>query len=557
MEDRMACILLVYGNPAITAAPVPPYGMERVAQAFRMAGCTVHLDAPFIEEDPAAHLQQRIASLQPDLIGFSVRNIDDTLIVRGTEGSGDLDTSFYLDDVRRLTDVAVAAVGPERVMAGGAAVGAGPEAVLDFLGLTWGISGPAEDLCWRMGRSLAETGTLEIPSDPRVIRLGESASVRERGFAAAWRPPPGPTPRMGGFIALAKARGTRVPVQIAHGCDRRCVFCVEARTTGFQVFPRSPDEIFAEIHALYQAGVRRFWLTASELNVPDESHGIAVLQRLAGLPIDLRVYIQPAPVSHALLDALENAGIDPGGISFEFGHLADSILRAGGGPANLVHIERLIALWRERGYGSLGGSALFGAHWLETEETLAEAIANARRFDDMLPEGFGLAFAAGGRLYPETALADWVAANREAAAPHLYGDDDPTFVRPVVFCKPASPRALLQMLNEAFRGTKGAIGPMNTEAPAAPSRLLAEQHLNRGLWRLQQGQPAEAATCLEHALASEPRHPETLRQLALVRANHLGDRDGAVSALQALQQVLPPSDPGQAEIQAALRVLGA
>ena len=30
-------VLLVYANPAITATPVVPYGMERIAHALRLA----------------------------------------------------------------------------------------------------------------------------------------------------------------------------------------------------------------------------------------------------------------------------------------------------------------------------------------------------------------------------------------------------------------------------------------------------------------------------------------------------------------------------------------
>ena len=49
-------ILLVYANPAITATPVAPYGAERVAHAFRIAGCDARVIAPWLELRPAAAL---------------------------------------------------------------------------------------------------------------------------------------------------------------------------------------------------------------------------------------------------------------------------------------------------------------------------------------------------------------------------------------------------------------------------------------------------------------------------------------------------------------------
>ena len=59
-------VLLVYANPAITATPVPPYGMEKVAQAFRLAGCEAIMLAPFIETDPLATLAEALG----DLLGW-------------------------------------------------------------------------------------------------------------------------------------------------------------------------------------------------------------------------------------------------------------------------------------------------------------------------------------------------------------------------------------------------------------------------------------------------------------------------------------------------------
>lgn len=553
---RAPRILLAYANPAITTSPVPPYGMERIAQAFTLAGCRTEMIAPFIEEDAVAAMREAIDAFRPDLIGFSVRNIDDTLIVRGLDGEGDLDTTFYLDDVKAIVEVAVQALGTERVMAGGAAVGAGPEAVLRYLGLTWGISGPAEDLCWRLGRALATGQGVVLPDDPRVIRP-DAPVERPRGFGKAWRPPPGPTPRMGPYLALTVARGSRVPVQIAHGCDRRCTFCVEARTTGFSIVSRPVDDIVAEIAALRRVGVRKFWLTTSELNAPNERHALQVLDRLREHPADYRVYLQAAPCSDALLDALEGIGVDPTGLNFEFGHLSDTLLRAGAGPANRAQIDALAERFLKRGYRQLGGSMLFGAHWLETWDTVDEAIEAIRELDAAFPDGLGLAYASGGRLYPETALADWVATHREQAAPHLYGDDDPTFVRPVVFSKPASPRALLKYVVDALGETRGPIAPMNTETPMSAQALQAEQWVNRGIWRQHEGRLEDAATCFQEATRRVPEHLEALRQLALLQANHLGRPEEAVETLRRLKAALPTGDARAVEVDGALRALGA
>lgn len=557
-----ARVLLVYANPAITSSPVPPYGMERVAHSFALAGCEVRQIAPFIEADPLAALDDALA-WRPDLVGFSVRNIDDALVVRSELGPGDIDTCFYLDQVRPLVALARERVGGARVCVGGAALSSGPLPVLNYLGADWGISGPADDLCRTIGAALAAGEGLVLPEDPRVVQVHprlesprsrppHQSPPRPRGFARAFRQPAGPTPRDRAYLHLTQARGGRVPLSVSSGCDRRCTFCVEARFTGQQVFARDPDEVLQEIHALQAAGATRFWLATSELNVPTAAHARAVLQRLAGLDLDLQVFLQVAPVDDALLDALLDAGVDPSGISYEFGHFDDRVLRAGGGPANRAAIDALVERYLRRGHPMLSGSVLLGAHWLETEETLSGALDYALEVDRSFPLGFGLSYATGGRVYPESALADWIAQNRAAARPHLYGEDDPSFVRPVVFSKPMAPRRLMAWVKGRLERARAPMGPMNTEAPAGPAALEVEALVSRAIWRAEEGRVEAAAAALREALAIDPHHLEALCQLMLLQVGALDDRAGAGRTLRRLMKAMGPLDHLRPEIRQAL-----
>ncbi|MFH1466479.1 MAG: hypothetical protein ABIO70_18995, partial [Pseudomonadota bacterium] len=181
-------VLLVHANPAVTASPVPPYGLERVARAFELAGCVVELCLPFEEPDPGATLA---AALEPGpaLVGIGMRNLDDALVVCGPEGAGALDLTCWLDDVRPLVGQAVAAVGSGRVLLGGAALSAGARQIAAALGLRWAIQGPADDLCWRMGRALTRGEPPFALEDPRLVDAAGPA-----GAAAClppdWRQPP-------------------------------------------------------------------------------------------------------------------------------------------------------------------------------------------------------------------------------------------------------------------------------------------------------------------------------------------------------------------------------
>ncbi|MFN7147003.1 MAG: radical SAM protein [Myxococcota bacterium] len=341
---------------------------------------------------------------------------------------------------------------------------------------------------------------------------------------------------------LATARGGRVPVAVSAGCDRRCHFCVEASFLGWQARPRPVDDVVAEIVLLRKAGVRRVWLAASELNVPDARHATAVLRALAAAKLDVEVtgFLQPSPVDDALLDAFVDVGVDPSTLSWELGHLDDTLLRAGAGPANRAGIDKLVDLYARRGHAVLGGSILLGAHPREDDASVDRALVAAREIDAALSGGLGLAYAAGGRVYASAPLGRWVRDHFAEARPHLYGRVTVGFVAPLVFCRPGSPRGLLRRIREGLAGCRGPMAPLNAEAAASTSELRAEHAVNRAILAAAAGDAAGAERAAKAALKWAPSHPEALKQLGLVQANARGDLAGALVTFGRLRAVVPP-----------------
>ena len=547
-------ILLIYANPMISAIPVPPYGMERIAQSFQLAGCSVQMVAPFIEEYPMEYLNTFL-SMSWDLVGLSVRNIDDALVVRTEEGDEDFDLQFFLDDVRPMVQRCIEMVGVEKVVLGGTALSSGPLPVLRFLGAQIALSGSVDDLCWKIGRGLVQEGKIIWPNDPRVIFANQPIGIphvtpgQPRGFAKEARLLPAPAARMGEYLGLTVARGGRVAVAVDAGCDRRCSFCVEAHFMGHAVIERPIEVIVREIEQLKSIGVQKFWLATSEINVPNERYAVRLFRALSKLNIDLMTFIQVAPVTDELLDAMEDCGLDPTTLSFEFGHLDEGLLRLGAGPANRKHLDALVELWIRRGYDTLGGSILLGAHPQESWKTIDSALETALEIDQALPKGLGLAYATGARVYPQTTLANWISENKEEAREFLYGSGDPSFVRPVVFSKPTAPRKLLRYVNRYLSKAKGQMGPMNAEAAEDPKQIVSEGWVNRGIWRLQEGRIEEAEQCFRTSLTYSAQHLEGLAQLSMLVGQNKERKEEAVALLNRLSLALPFQDARQNEIK--------
>ncbi len=517
-------VLLVYANPAQTGVFVPPYGLERLASVIASAGARVHWCLPFLEADPDAALEAALVDSTGhavDLVLFSVRNLDDGLVVRSELGPGEVDTRGYVRAIRPLIRRAVAVVGMDRVGLGGGAVSAGGFPVVRALGARWGVRGPAEDLVGTVVRGLVQTGELSWPVDPRVLGHGllddDEAPVRQ----------PHPFPLASAFprrhphsLDVAVSSGAFVPVQVSAGCDRRCHFCSEASFLDGRVRWRPPELVAQEVANLVARVVTQVWLAGSELNVPTDAPAIALLRALRPFAgeVEFRAFLQPAPLGDALLDALQEAGLDPAELPVELGHLDPGLLRKGAGPANIEQIVDLVERFVARGHARLMGSILLGAHPEETLETVDRALEIATRLDAELAEGLDLSVAVGARVYAQSPLGRFVRANFDDCRDQLYtpGGAQPRedLVEPVVFCKPMAPRRLLARVKRT--PLRGGLHVMNTETPAtADEERLGELRLRLISERLRGRQVAPLLVEMLGLLdEGDPRRDEVIAALA-------------------------------------------
>src|SRR5579862_788994 len=117
-------VMLVYTNRARTMEPAPPIGLSYVATATRRAGHDVKFVDLMLSRAPLADLKDALRNFQPDVAGFSIRNIDNIIAQN---------VSWHLTEVRELISI-VRKYSEARIVVGGPAVsilGAGSLANLD------------------------------------------------------------------------------------------------------------------------------------------------------------------------------------------------------------------------------------------------------------------------------------------------------------------------------------------------------------------------------------------------------------------------------------------
>jgi hypothetical protein len=102
-------VLLISANTERTNMPVLPVGMASVARAAEDAGHEVSQLNLMSEPEALPSLAARIQMVQPDIIGISVRNIDDQV---------SLNPRFLLEPVKKVVDTCKLNAGATIVLGG-------------------------------------------------------------------------------------------------------------------------------------------------------------------------------------------------------------------------------------------------------------------------------------------------------------------------------------------------------------------------------------------------------------------------------------------------------
>src|SRR6202795_5382480 len=115
-----ARVLLVSTNRERQPYPVVPNGLACVASALDAAGHRVRFLDLCFASDPVASARRTASEFKPDIIGVSVRNIDnsDAIALR-----------HYTPEARDVLLALRTAAPAAKVIAGGAAFGVAPEAL--------------------------------------------------------------------------------------------------------------------------------------------------------------------------------------------------------------------------------------------------------------------------------------------------------------------------------------------------------------------------------------------------------------------------------------------
>jgi radical SAM superfamily enzyme YgiQ (UPF0313 family) len=384
---------------------VAPLGIAYIAGAARADGHDVALLDLCFSQDIAAEIAHAVRRSSPDLIGVSIRNVDNLTYPASVS---------YLDEIREAVAVLRAQSSAPMVL-GGPGFSIFPERLLSLLGVEFGVIGDGEEAFCLLARHLAGPG--EVPDLSNLMRQGgdpRRVARRSAPFAGNGRPARDllDNPR---YLAL----GGMANLQTKRGCPFRCAYCTYPHIHGESLRLRPPVDVGEELASVVEeTGLDEVFFVDDIFTwPPDHALGICEEIERRGLRVGWTCFATPLGMTPDLARAMKRAGCR--GVEFGTDTASPRVLLALGKPFLQDQIEAATRACRE--------ADLPDAHYLifggpgETMDTMAETFAF---FDNVAPRAV-LAFL-GVRVYPhtrlhETAVSDGVVdASDDLLAPRFY-----------------------------------------------------------------------------------------------------------------------------------------
>ena len=383
-------VLLISANTETISMPTLPLGLACLAAATQKAGHEVALLNLMFEGDAMLGIRTAIEDFRTNVIGISVRNIDDQNM---------LQPQFLLAPVR---DVIATCRGLSNapIILGGAGYSIFPESALRYLGADMGIQGEGEVifpiLVDRIGKG-EQVWDLPGVHSARAVNVGAVAAATHaplRYFEMRLDNLPLPEPSLwipSGAINLW------VPLQSRRGCPLDCTFRSTSAIEGRAMRTRSPTAVVKWLAKLRETGCRNFNFVDNTFNLPP-TYAKDLCRQIIEAKLDLHLWclIYPKHIDRELVELMRQAGCRQ--ISFGFESGSDRMLRSLNKQFNSHEVSAAAELFAEAEIKRMGFLLLGGPG--ETKDSVEESLSLA---DSLNLEALKITI--GLRLYPQTPLA--------------------------------------------------------------------------------------------------------------------------------------------------------
>lgn len=289
----------------------------------------------FWESDPEGVLKKVITSMQPQLVGLSIRNIDNQLCSR---------PEYYLPAVKRYVEIIKQELSIP-IVVGGAGYSLFPHQALDYLGANWGIAGDGELSFPLLLRALERhKDPSNLPGLITPDRRGEGSILASIEDYAQIPLPAWETLRLREYH---EEHGS-LSILARRGCPYNCLYCDVPVREGHAVRGKNPLRLVDEIEAASRLNIAEVFVADNIFNYPG-GYARAVAEEILRRRVKVKwsATLHPLNIDSDDIRTLRRSGFSMASLG------ADS-----GSPAMLAHlrkgfdieeVSRLINLLRENG----------------------------------------------------------------------------------------------------------------------------------------------------------------------------------------------------------------
>jgi lipid biosynthesis B12-binding/radical SAM protein len=438
-------VLLIASNTTSSPYPVFPLGVSIISGVLRGAGHDVAFFDLLESGGSLERLGALIGEKSPEIIGISIRNIDNVNSVN-EERYIDL-VKELVAHIRRLTGVPI--------VLGGSGFSIMPEEILEAVGADYGIVGEGELLM----AEFVENASRGVYPPERCLRSPVRVSGPE--IPSAHYDP--------GILEFYLKSGNMASVQTKRGCRFGCMYCSYPFLEGARLRCRDPKAVVEDIKTLRDAHDARYiYFTDSVFN-DSEGRYLEVLRemRRSGVSIPWTAFFRPEGLDDESVALMKETGLRAAELGSDAS--TDATLRGIGKSFRFDDVIASNEVFVRHGIAT-AHFFMFGCPG-ETRETVLAGIENIKNLSHTVSFIF-----MGIRILPGTGLFELARGEGVIA-------DSRELLAPVYYIAPGIGRDWLEgTLREAFSGVRHCVFP--PDALNGPLRMLHQLGYSGALWEM-------------------------------------------------------------------------
>ncbi len=372
-------VLLVSANTLMEPYPVYPMGLDYVAAAIGRRHEVKIVDMNVLERKEM--LVEVIDDFRPDIIGISLRNVDntDTSDPRGFIG-------IYRDLVELIRMHSDASI-----VLGGSGFTIFPGEIMAALDADYGVIGEGERMALLLDAIEKRRDVAGMPGIVSRKSQPVTAGPWPQKFSRIF-------PQNTQHAEFYIKKGGMLNLQTKRGCNQKCIYCTYPHIEGARQRLIDPKAVADAARRLEEAGARYFFVTDSTFN-SDVRHTLEIARAFvkAGVSIPWGAFFMPMKPPEGYYRALAEAGLSH--VEFGTESLSNRMLTTYRKPYRVSDVFKAHQAAVDQGlhvahYFLLGGPG-------ENPETLNHTLSRIETIKKAV-----FFFFCGMRIYPHTKLYD-------------------------------------------------------------------------------------------------------------------------------------------------------